>query len=254
MFLRIYLLVRVIRNNSELYQKRGVIYKSGYIDRGGPPIDALLCLKSFVDKNPGFSLFAVLGLVVTSFSYVTYLVQREGNDAEGITFFQCFWGTVFLLFRGVARFESYDTAGRLVELLVVAAGILTLSFVIALITISMDVKPQETFALQWLTQHKKQEQRKVIAAELIQATWRFSQLRKKAPEEATMEVQIYLEDLNAKHKKFRLDCEIAENLSLDPAHDKLLTTTRKLESACAEINDIKTAQEELLDAMDEISS
>ena len=86
-----------------------------------------------------------------------------------------------------------------------------------------------------------------------QAAWRLGRLYRKAPDEATIEVQMYFEELIAKHKKFRLFCEIADNMSLEPAQDKLLASSRKLETACEEIDDIKAAQGKLLDRFDQLS-
>ena len=84
----------------QLYMKRDIILKSGYIDRGGPPINSALCAKNAVNKNPALAVTIVLLLAFMVFSYTTYIIQREGNDNEGISFFQCFWATVFLLMRG----------------------------------------------------------------------------------------------------------------------------------------------------------
>jgi len=252
MFLRLIFVFRLLRDYSELYMKRDIILKSGYIDRGGPPINSALCAKNAVNKNPALAVTIVLLLAFMVFSYTTYIIQREGNDNEGISFFQCFWATVFLLMRGNARFESYDLAGRFLELLVVAIGILVFAFIIGLVTLSMEVKATETFAVSWLTQHDKMNKRKVFSAELIQAYWRYSVLKKKAPEEAGIEVEIYLEDLMYKHKKFRIDCEIAENLSLDPAHDKLMEASRKLDLIESTIKTVEDQANELMDTMDNI--
>ena len=82
--------------------------------------------------------------------------------------------------------------------------------------------------------------------------WRLKKLRRESPEEATIEVEIYFEDLIAKHKKFRVDCEMTDKLSLDPAHDKLLDAERKLSAATEELAEVKAAQEAMLDAFDKL--
>ena len=56
----------------------------------------------------------------------------------------------------------------------------------------------------------------------------------------------------AKHKKFRVDCEMTDKLSLDPAHDKLLDAERKLSAATEELAEVKAAQEAMLDAFDKL--
>merc|ERR1712072_679310 len=167
-------------DNSEIYQKRGIVLENGYEDRGGPPIETFLCLKMAIDKSAAFCCCIVFTVTIGVFSYATYLVQREGNDSGEVTFFKCIWGTMFLLFRGVSRFESYDTPGRLIELLIVIFGILTVAFLIAIVTSGMDVTSNEQFAITWLTRHEKLQQRQVMGAELIQAAWRIHQLQVKS--------------------------------------------------------------------------
>jgi hypothetical protein len=41
MFLRCYLLLRLVRDNSQLYNKKAIVFQSGYRERGGPPRRAL---------------------------------------------------------------------------------------------------------------------------------------------------------------------------------------------------------------------
>jgi len=36
MFMRLYLLLRLLRDNSELWNKKAIVYRKGYRDRGGP--------------------------------------------------------------------------------------------------------------------------------------------------------------------------------------------------------------------------
>jgi len=139
MFLRLWLLARLIREHTELYQKRAIVWKSGYVDRGGPPIDTTLCLKVAMDKNPGLFLSSLLGIVVLVFAYAQYLIQREGDDAGDMSFFKCLWACAFLLFRGVSRFDTYDTPGRIIELVTVFVGVICLAIFIAVITSRMEV-------------------------------------------------------------------------------------------------------------------
>ena len=77
MFLRLYLLLRLLRDNSELFNKRSIIMKSGYKSRGGKDIDTLLCLKSLLNKQP-VAVCALAFIMVTSvFTYANYLCERE---------------------------------------------------------------------------------------------------------------------------------------------------------------------------------
>ena len=253
MLLRTYLLTRLVRDHSELWKKRGIVARSGYRDRGGPPIDTVLCCKVQLEKNRGSILGAVSLFAVMVFSYATFIIQRE-TGGEVISFFHCIWGTVFLMFRGIARFEAFDQAGRMVELFTITIGVLVMAFWVALITISMDVKAEESFAVTYLYTQEKKEKRQVMGAELIQAAYRWRKLQRESPDEATIEVQIYFEDLIAKHKKFRLDCEMTDKLSLDPSVDKLLDAERKLGIAVEELASMKTAQEAMLDVFDELDT
>ena len=48
LFLRLYLLMMLVRNYSEIYTKRGMVYESGHLKRGGKRIDLELVLKIYV--------------------------------------------------------------------------------------------------------------------------------------------------------------------------------------------------------------
>jgi len=72
----------------------------------------------------------------------------------------------------------------------------------------------------------------------------------KSPEEATMEVELYFEALIHKHKKFRFDCELGSNLSLDPGQDKLLKVSRRVKQVNEDIAEAKSSQEQMLDKFD----
>ena len=76
---------------------------------------------------------------------------------------------MFLLFRGNPRLDTHDTPGRIVEMLVVMVGMLLLAFMCSLVITAMTVKSEDSFALVWLEAHKRADQQKVYAAELIQA-------------------------------------------------------------------------------------
>jgi len=122
----------------------------------------------------------------------------------------------------------YDVAGRMIEILTVFVGICLIAFLISLVVEGLQVTPSEQFAQVWLNRYRREKEMEVYAAELIQATWRLYMLKRKAPEEVTVEVQLYLEQLIHRHLKFRQEHAMISGLSLDPSHDKALAMTRNL--------------------------
>lgn len=222
MFLRFYVLARVFRDHCDIWMHRTMIYKSGYRDRGGPEIDTMFCIKASVNNNKVTWFAFTCILVILIFSWSNYLIQREASLlSDNATLFHSIWATTFLLFRGTPKFPLYDDIGRILELVTVIIGILVLAVGIALVTSSMDITVNERFAALWLEKHAKNERRRIFAAELLQAAWRLHQLQVKCPEDATPEVEIYLENLIYKHKRYREECVISDGLTLDPTHDKL---------------------------------
>lgn len=253
MFLRVYLLFRVFRDHSELYGERGTILKTLYSARGGPPIDTELCVKNLIDKSPMGFLFVLTTTVLLIFSYATWLVQREGYDASiDVTFFKCFSSTASLLFRGISRVSTYDPAGRMIELLTVIIGVILIACWIALITSAMDMSSEERFALIWLDRFERSQQRRVQSAELIQATWRLHRLYTDRPEEVTIEVQLYFDQLRDKHRKFREATTALQNLSLDLTQDKLFELDRRLDRIDSQVQQLESCQLPLLDTFDHI--
>ena len=250
MFLRLYLLLRLARDNSELYNKRGLIYKNGYRDRGGPPIDTELCVKNLVRKSPGFSIAVTVILGMSVFSYATHLTQREGYDSEAVSDANILVSTAFLIFRGSSRLPAYDTSGRMIEILTAVVGANILAFLIAIIIESLHVTPDELFTKVWLAAYQRDSELRVYAAELIQAQWRLHMLNKKAPDEVTIEVQLYLDQLVDRHKKFRQDAVIMENLSLDPAVDKCSVLNRTVQNLSNDVEAVEKSQLEMLDDLD----
>eukprot|EP00656_Telonema_subtile_P055622 TRINITY_DN8669_c0_g1_i1.p1 TRINITY_DN8669_c0_g1~~TRINITY_DN8669_c0_g1_i1.p1 ORF type:complete len:323 (-),score=94.71 TRINITY_DN8669_c0_g1_i1:31-999(-) len=250
--LRLYLLLNLVRNNSEIFKKRGLVYNSGHLKRGGDRVDLTLCLKIQIDESPALclSVFAVVVLVVVS--YANYICEREGLNGAELTYWMAAWNASFLLFRGVSRVTTDSTAGRAIELATGLVGVLVLAVVVAIVTESMNVSETEQFARTWMSRHKSKKKAKTYAAELIQAAWRLHQLNVKCPEEVTMEVQLFFGSLIEKHARYREDCESQQNLSLDLCHDKVLAISREISGVEQEVHAVKREQNALLSSFDEI--
>ena len=100
MLLRLYLVLDLVRNNSEIYTKRGLVYTSGHLKRGGERVDLLLSLKIHINQNPGLCLAIFGGVVWLMMSYANYICEREGLAGADLTFWKSGWNTAFLIFRG----------------------------------------------------------------------------------------------------------------------------------------------------------
>eukprot|EP00658_Telonema_sp_P-2_P017623 TRINITY_DN16869_c0_g1_i1.p1 TRINITY_DN16869_c0_g1~~TRINITY_DN16869_c0_g1_i1.p1 ORF type:complete len:450 (-),score=142.58 TRINITY_DN16869_c0_g1_i1:256-1605(-) len=252
MLVRIYLLLNLVRNYSEIYRKRGLVYHSGHLKRGGDRVDLKLCLKIQIDEHPASTLGIVAVSLLLIVAYANYICEREGLYGASLTFWGAVWNTSFLLFRGISRVTYDHTAGRAVELVTALVGVLFLGLVVALVTESMEVSEPEKFAMLWMKRLKAKKKGQVYAAELIQAAWRLHQLKAKCPDEVTIELEMFFDDLWARHRKYREDCETQDNLSLDVTHDKALEMSRKLKSVREMIDSVKKNQVAGLEAFDEL--
>jgi len=251
MFCRLYLLMMLIRNYSELYVKRGLVYKGGHLKRGGKRIDLALVLKIQVDAYPVQCLFMVFLSLWFLMSYGVYICEREGINGADLSYTRCLYGTSFLFLKGVSQFDSSgSTAGRAIELVVATVGVIAIAIVVALVTELMEVSEAEDFALTWMHRNKQQAKSETFAAELIQAAWRLHQLRVQDPDEVTLEVEFFFKSLLKRHADFRDERSSEENLSLDLTHDKLLSLSRDLTRVVDDIEDIKQAQDDLLETFD----
>lgn len=252
-FIRLYVLLLVLRNNSEMYTKRGIVYSSGHLKRGGKRIDATLCIKIHVDENPAGCLFIVFFTMMLFISYANFICEREGLNGEGLTYMTSLWNTSFLFFRGVSRMDNAgSTAGRAIELCTAVVGVVVTAIVVALVTEIMEVSAAEDFAITWMARYQSHKKAEVYAAELIQACWRVHQLRTSSPDDLTLEVELFFNSLIAKHSKFRDERKSQENLSLDVTHDKVLAISRDIETVVDDIEGIKCSQDAMLATFDDI--
>lgn len=246
MLVRIYLLLNLVRNSSEIYTKRGIVYRSGHLKRGGERVDLTLCIKLRIDQTPGLCLGVFSLLLLGLMSYANYICEREGLSGGDLTYWKAAWSTSFLMFRGISKVTTDNTAGRLIELATGLIGVGVLAIVVAIVTQSMEVSETEQFARSWMARRKNRKKMEVYAAELIQAQWRLHQLRVKCPDEVTMEVQLFFESLIKRHRKYREECDSLENLSLDVRHDKVLAISRKLAVTERELEFIKDEQDAMM--------
>lgn len=251
LFLRLYLLMMLVRNYSEIYTKRGMVYESGHLKRGGKRIDLELVLKIYVDAQPFLCLCVVFSSLWLAMSYGVYICEREGINGAELTYMKCVWNTAFLVLRGVSRMDSSgSTAGRAIELTAAVVGVIGLAVVVALVTELMEVSEAEEFAATWMHRQKMQTKSEQYAAELIQAAWRLHQLQVNDPNEVTLEVEFFFKSLLERHKMLRDERKAEETLSLDIAHDKILSISRDVVGVVDDIEDIKVAQDELLATFD----
>merc|ERR1712196_452511 len=77
MFLRFYLVVRVIRDNSEMYRLRHTILDQGYADRGGPEFNSVLILRMTFDSQPGLCMVSLISFFVLVLGWCNFICERE---------------------------------------------------------------------------------------------------------------------------------------------------------------------------------
>jgi len=242
MFMRLYLLVRVIRDHSDIYNKRHTILNEAYKDRGGPQFNSLLVLRIVFDSQPGLCLMLFGGFLMIILGWCNYVCQRESPYVtEDITYFKAVWGTAFVIFTGDVKFEVHSNFGRAIELITLMVGVLLYAMILAVVHNKIILKSSEKFGEECITSHNRALERQRSAARLLQSWWRFERLKRK--NRVSTQDMLDFQSVCTRHQRLRHRLDVQDKNSMDPILDRLLSMERQLTAVETNVSDIRITQD-----------
>merc|ERR1711937_987487 len=133
MCFRLYLWIRVIRDHSNIYQRRRLVYLGGYKDRGGSEINYKLACKKLYLHQEALSVFVILVVGTIILSYCTYVSERDFQP-HIFTVKDSVWFTIYqALLCGYNGMAAKTEFGQVVSMCCMFFGIIVLSLAIAVV-------------------------------------------------------------------------------------------------------------------------
>jgi len=251
MFLRAYLVIRVIRDHSKIYKSRHTILSQGYKDRGGPNFNSILVLRIIFDQSPGTCVAGLVFFFMTVLGWCNYICERESPYLmEDFGYTKAVWGTAFILFTGDVKFETHSDFGRMVELVTLLVGVVLYAMILAVMHNKVVMKRSELFGEECITTHNRMIERQKIAAILLQNWWRLERMKRK--NRVTTQDYLDFNTVCTRHNRTRQRLDCMDKNSLDPTLDKLLSMERAFNGVQQNISDIKLTQQLLRERAGEL--
>eukprot|EP01006_Ploeotia_vitrea_P041233 TRINITY_DN66496_c3_g1_i1.p1 TRINITY_DN66496_c3_g1~~TRINITY_DN66496_c3_g1_i1.p1 ORF type:complete len:736 (-),score=340.81 TRINITY_DN66496_c3_g1_i1:57-2264(-) len=182
LFLRVYLIGRVIRDRNDMFHWRKQILASGKLHSGLPEFDSLLAFKSYFYHKPWTFVSVCVFVNVVCFAYCIYVVEREVQPETfklgNTIYFTC----VSMTTLGYGDMVPKTDWGRFVTLIAVLVGMALAALIVAALIRWLRLSLNEHIAADLVANTKLELQEKRIAASMIQTTYRMYRERKRARE------------------------------------------------------------------------
>lgn len=242
MFLRFYLVIRVIRDHSTVYKRRHTILNQGYKDRGGPKFNSVLVMRIIFDSHPGLCVSLLIFCFTIFLGWCNYVCERESPYlTEDFNYGKALWGTTFMIFTGDVKFEVHSDFGRSVELVTLMVGVVLYAMILAVMHNKIVMKRNELFGEECITSHNRTLERQKIAAILLQNWWRLERMKRK--NRVTTQDFLDFATVCTRHQRARAALDVQDKNSMDPMLDKLLSMERQFNAVHQNISDIKITQD-----------
>merc|ERR1712216_224692 len=92
--LRLYTMIRVVRDYTPVYARRRLIYDGGYRERGGPEINYKLAMKANMTLHEGTFVSCLHLISLTVLGYIYHCCERDWQP-ETFTYVNCCWLVAF---------------------------------------------------------------------------------------------------------------------------------------------------------------
>merc|ERR1711998_51392 len=204
---RVYLIIRVVRDATRVYSRRRLIYDGGYRERGGPEINYKLAMKAVMINYEALFVAVVYGGSVIVLAYMWHVAERDWQP-EDFTFKQCVWLVIFQLaacdYNGLS---PKSEIGVLMGVVVVCWGLVIISMLVNVIFNAVVLSSYEGWAIDWLDQYELCETQRAASADVLKLWWQYKMHRKNGGspsdgEDQTHEAQ-YIINLVQKYKYLR---------------------------------------------------
>eukprot|EP01116_Phalansterium_solitarium_P021755 TRINITY_DN6902_c0_g1_i4.p1 TRINITY_DN6902_c0_g1~~TRINITY_DN6902_c0_g1_i4.p1 ORF type:complete len:566 (-),score=140.46 TRINITY_DN6902_c0_g1_i4:109-1806(-) len=183
MFLRLYILWKVLRDRSLIFRKRKIIeHIPGYSPHAHPNFNALLSMKFIFYQRP--ILLITTALLSTSFvfAYAIFIFER-GSKFDHVTgepiftFWICYYISIQTLLTGwptdIWSVYMHGTwVGKFISIGSSVFGLFMFALLIDYVHTKMQPTSFERSALEWVIRRKWEQKERLDAARLIQIFWR----------------------------------------------------------------------------------
>jgi len=242
LFLRLYLIVRLVRDASPLYRERHTISDQGYEDRGGPEFNTVLITRLTFDKHPGTCLSLLFALTSFVCGFCNYVCARENVEVEqDFSFIKAVWGSAMLLCTGMAKQPADSDWSRVMEIATVVLGTLMFAMVLAVTHNAVVLRPKDRWGVECISSSNRRDQLEKNSAIMIQNWWRLLQMERK--NRVTTQDYLDFSSVCTRHQRVRQRLFSQEQSSLDPTLNKLLSLEKCFHTIKKNVSDIKIAQD-----------
>ncbi|KAF0700269.1 Aste57867_9224 [Aphanomyces stellatus] len=222
MFMRFYLLIRVLKDHSAVYRKRKEIVEENFQHSSAPAFTWWLTMQMVFSHTPDLSLLTFCAWCILVFALGTYMCERDVNPDE-FTLVNSTWYvyTTFLTL-DIAEFTVGSWSGRTVTCLLIAAGVVMNTLVVVAILDNVTLDAKGKVALAYVHRNHAQENIRKAAGAFIVSWVRWHRAKAKPLDVFTwtklrLKVARTLEAMRiARYRK-----QITEQSLGDPILDKL---------------------------------
>lgn len=229
---RVYLLVRVVRDATRVYSRRRLIYDGGYRERGGPEINYKLALKAVMINYEALFVAVVYGGSIVVLAYMWHVAERDWQP-EDFTFKNCVWLVIFQLAAcDYAGLAPKSDIGVLMGVVVVVWGLVIISMLVNVIFNTVVLSSYEGWAIDWLDQYELCEKRREASAQVLKTWWQYKMSKKGGSGASTsrMDEASYIINLVQQYKYLReVTYQVGTN-SGERASDPVAESQAKMKS------------------------
>lgn len=169
--LRLYTIIRVVRDYTPIYARRRLVYDGGYRERGGAEISFKLALKANMTIHEGaFVGLTYFGSLIV-LGYIYHAGERDWQP-ETYTFVNTIWLVAFQFaamdFNGMSPMSEF---GTFISMMVIVWGLIILSMLVNVIFNTVMLSSYEGWAIDWLLQYELCEEERQNAANVLGHWW-----------------------------------------------------------------------------------
>jgi hypothetical protein len=169
--LRLYTIVRVVRDFTSIYARRRLVYDGGYRERGGAEINYKLAMKASMILHEGTFVACMYGGSLIVLTYIYHVGERDWQP-ETYTYMNTLWLTAFQFaamdFNDMSPISEF---GTFCSVLVVVWGLIIISMLVNVIFNIVMLTNFEGWAIDWLAQYELCEEERECAAAVLAHWW-----------------------------------------------------------------------------------
>jgi len=173
MFLRLYVLFRVIRDYHPLWRKRRAIWKNLRLmsSHNESEFSTTMIMRFMMKQNMGWVVVVVATLLLGILPYCFYIAER------GILGSRNWLAWIYLTVItattvGYGDIVPKTNVGRVISMITASLGVIMAGFVVALVMKAMTLSQMQEEAGMWVWERKLAKRHQKLAAEFIVFVWR----------------------------------------------------------------------------------